>query len=112
MAIHLAAKHGHNEVLQKLVETGVDIDERNIVSKEHIVTVRCGVGLKAAQKLYLIFNAFQLSWFLLHFIWIMMREKKFTMNLCFASKPLFFQEITFYFTIIIRLTATCSILYG
>lgn len=39
MAIHLAAKHGHKEVLQNLVETGVDIDERNIVSKEHIVTV-------------------------------------------------------------------------
>lgn len=31
-AMHLAAKCGHTEVLQKLVETGVDVDDRNIVS--------------------------------------------------------------------------------
>lgn len=30
--MHLAAKFGHTEVLQKVVETGVDVDERNIVS--------------------------------------------------------------------------------
>ena len=31
-AMHLAANCGHTEVLQKIVETGVDVDERNIVS--------------------------------------------------------------------------------
>lgn len=34
-AMHLAAKCGHTEVLQKIVETGVDVDERNIVSGLH-----------------------------------------------------------------------------
>ncbi|XP_044058413.1 ankyrin repeat and death domain-containing protein 1A isoform X5 [Siniperca chuatsi] len=29
-AMHLAAKCGHTEVLQKIVETGIDVDERNI----------------------------------------------------------------------------------
>lgn len=32
-AMHLAAQHGHPEVLQKIMETGVDVDERNIVSE-------------------------------------------------------------------------------
>lgn len=31
-AAHLAAKFGHTEVLQKIIETGVDVDERNTVS--------------------------------------------------------------------------------
>lgn len=31
-AMHLAAKCGHTAVLQGIMETGVDIDERNIVS--------------------------------------------------------------------------------
>lgn len=31
-AMHLAAKCGHTDVLQKILETGVDINERNIVS--------------------------------------------------------------------------------
>lgn len=32
-ALHLAAKRGHNSVLQKIVETGENIDEKNIVSQ-------------------------------------------------------------------------------
>ena len=31
-ALHVAAKHGHDKVLQKILETGVDINEKNIVS--------------------------------------------------------------------------------
>lgn len=31
-AMHLAVMRGHTEVLQKLVETGEDVDDRNIVS--------------------------------------------------------------------------------
>lgn len=32
-ALHLAAKHGHAEVLQKILEIGGNINEKNIVSK-------------------------------------------------------------------------------
>lgn len=35
-AFHLAAKHGHVEVLQKILETGENINERNIVSKSFL----------------------------------------------------------------------------
>lgn len=35
-ALHLAAKNGHAEVLQKIVETGVDVDEKNIVSYKQL----------------------------------------------------------------------------
>ena len=34
MALHLAAKHGHTEVLQKILETGENTSERNIVRKQ------------------------------------------------------------------------------
>ena len=33
-AQHLAAKQGHAEVLQKVIETGEDIDDKNIVSEK------------------------------------------------------------------------------
>jgi len=36
-ALHLAAKQGHSDVLQKIIETGENIDERNIVSLNPIV---------------------------------------------------------------------------
>lgn len=31
-ALHLAAKNGHCSVLQKIIEVGVDLDEKNFVS--------------------------------------------------------------------------------
>jgi len=32
MALHLAAKNGHLSVLQKIIDVGVDLDEKNLVS--------------------------------------------------------------------------------
>lgn len=31
-ALHLAAKNGHFSVLQKIIDVGVDLDEKNLVS--------------------------------------------------------------------------------
>lgn len=40
-AVHLAAQRGNTEVLQKVVETGVDVDERNIVSELDWTVTSC-----------------------------------------------------------------------